>query len=87
MTPMRARDGTAEPRVSVVIATYQRASLLPRLVRALEAQTLTDPFEVVFVDDGSTDGTPKVLEDLASRSAIPITVLGDGRNRRQAAAR
>ena len=87
MTPKRVRDGTAEPRVSVVIATYQRASLLPRLVRALEAQTLTDPFEVIFVDDGSTDGTPQVLEDLASRSAIPITVLGDGRNRRQAAAR
>lgn len=75
------------PAVSVVIATYQRAALLPRLVRALEAQTFAEPFEVIFVDDGSTDRTRDVLTDLTRRSRLPITVLGDGVNRRQAAAR
>lgn len=76
------------PRVSVVIATYQRPKLLPRLVAALEAQTLSkDDFEVIFVDDGSIDETPEVLTALAAKSPLSITIAGDGRNRRQAAAR
>ena len=75
-------------RVSVVIATYNRAGLLPRLVGALEAQTLPpSSFEVIFIDDGSTDGTVEVLADLARSSPLTIQILGDGRNRRQAAAR
>jgi glycosyltransferase involved in cell wall biosynthesis len=87
----RMKRGSANgdaPRVSVVIATYNRAGLLPRLIGALEAQTLpSGSFEVIFVDDGSTDGTVEVLDGLARRSALSIQILGDGRNRRQAAAR
>ncbi|MFY9588474.1 MAG: glycosyltransferase [Actinomycetota bacterium] len=78
---------TAQPNVSVVIATHERAPLLPRLVAALEAQTFNGAVEVIFVDDGSRDDTPRVLADLAARSSLDIRVLGDGRNRRQAAAR
>jgi glycosyltransferase involved in cell wall biosynthesis len=76
------------PRASVVIATYQRASLLPRLIGALEAQTVpSTEFEVVFVDDGSRDGSRELLAQLAAASLLDIRVLGDGVNRRQAAAR
>jgi glycosyltransferase involved in cell wall biosynthesis len=82
-------DGDGEvPKVSVVIATYRRAPLLPRLVAALESQTLPpEDFEVIFVDDGSTDETPALLADLARTSSLSIVVAGDGVNRRQAAAR
>ena len=87
----RMKRGSANgdaPRVSVVIATYNRAELLPRLIGALEAQTLPpSSFEVIFVDDGSTDGTVELLAGLARRSTLSIQILGDGRNRRQAAAR
>lgn len=88
MSP-RAKGRTSRETVdvSVVIATYQRAELLPRLVAALEAQTYEGRFEVIFVDDGSRDRTAQVLEGLSSRSRLDIRVLGDGRNRRQAAAR
>ena len=46
--------------ISVVIPTYNRLPILEKCLRALESQTLhgaLDGFEVVVVDDGSTDGT------------------------------
>jgi glycosyltransferase involved in cell wall biosynthesis len=69
------------PRVSVVVSTHQRARLLPNLVHALESQTL-DPseFEVVITNDGSTDETASVLDDLQRRSQLNMSVLHAERN-------
>ena len=55
---------------SVVIPTYNRRSILEKCLLALEQQVLfseLDGYEVVVVDDGSTDGTPSWLRDEASR--------------------
>ena len=55
---------------SVVIPTYNRRSILEKCLLALEQQILfseLDGYEVVVVDDGSTDGTPSWLRDEASR--------------------
>lgn len=50
---------------SIIIPSYQRRDILERVLDAYERQTPGDlPFEVVVVDDGSTDGT---LEHLAKR--------------------
>ena len=50
------------PRLSVVIPTYNRLEILPRVLRALAAQEETaGGFEVVVVDDGSSDGTADFL--------------------------
>jgi len=50
------------PRVSVVIPARNAASRLPRVLDALAHQTApADLFEVVVVDDGSTDGTADVV--------------------------
>lgn len=54
------------PVISVVVATHNRAHLLPRLVDALDAQDLDSPYEVVIVDDGSTDDTWPTLERMAA---------------------
>ncbi len=62
------------PRASVVVASRNRAHLLPRLVAALEAQEGAPPFEVVIVDDASTDDTPDVLRALASSSPLDLRV-------------
>jgi GT2 family glycosyltransferase len=50
----------------VVVATHDRARLLPRLVDALAAQDLEAPFDVVVVDDASSDDTPAVLDRLVA---------------------
>jgi glycosyltransferase involved in cell wall biosynthesis len=48
-------------RVSVVVPTRNRAAFLPRLLAALGRQTYDD-FEVVIVDDASTDNTWEILQ-------------------------
>lgn len=62
------------PGATVVVATRNRAHLLPRLVAALEAQEGAPPFEVVVVDDASTDDTPAVLASLRDSSPLDLRV-------------
>ena len=59
--------------VSVVMATYNRAELLRRLLRQLDEQTLdASRFEVVAVDDGSKEDTKQALSDLEVGYALTI---------------
>jgi GT2 family glycosyltransferase len=79
-------------RASVIIATKDRAAFLERALASLEAQIGAPSFEVVIVDNGSTDATPSVAE-LAMRSGrIPVRYVyeaepnrGKARNRGVAA--
>ena len=52
------------PHVTVVIPVYQGESRIGRTLERLRAQTFTD-FEVVVVNDGSTDGTSEVVRHAA----------------------
>ena len=52
------------PKVSVIVTTYNRAALLPRAVDSVLAQTYED-FELIIVDDCSTDDTPEVMQSFA----------------------
>jgi len=56
-------DGTPHPFFSVVITTYNRARIVRRCVESCLAQSESD-FEVIVVDDASTDETLQVLERL-----------------------
>jgi len=52
------------PLVSVIIPTYNRSGMLEQALRSVYAQTFKD-FELIVVDDGSTDNTAKVMEKYA----------------------
>ncbi|HOA25840.1 MAG TPA: glycosyltransferase family 2 protein [Aggregatilineales bacterium] len=51
-----------EPRVSVVMATHNRAELLGRALDSVLAQTYRN-FEIIVVDDASRDSTQEVLRE------------------------
>lgn len=72
-TPKRRRtevfeSGPDSPLISVFLPVYNEEPNLPplhaKLTQALDA--LGDSWEIVYVDDGSTDGSLKVLRELAS---------------------
>ena len=60
------------PRVSVVLATRNRRTVLARALASVDAQRFRD-FEVVVVDDGSTDGTADWLR--AAHPAVRLEAL------------
>ena len=64
--PLRSVGGLSAPDLSVVVALYNEASSLEELYRRAVAslEEFGRSFELIFVDDGSTDGTFAILEAL-----------------------
>ena len=53
------------PVISVIIPTRNRLGIVERALRSVARQTFDD-YEVIVVDDGSSDGTPAYLESVRS---------------------
>ena len=58
-----------EQLISIVIPVYNAASYLPDTIRSVEKQTYTD-WELICVDDASTDESLSLLYDHASESLM-----------------
>jgi glycosyltransferase involved in cell wall biosynthesis len=72
-------------KLSVVVATYNRRALLSRVVAEMAKQTLPrEQWELMVVDDGSTDGTESVGAELAKGQGVRYIRQG---NRGASAAR
>jgi membrane-associated phospholipid phosphatase len=77
----------AKPHLSLVIPCYNEAENVPTLLTRVEAAlALTGkPFEVVIVDDGSTDATPRLLHE-AMKTKPWLRVIRMAKNGGQSAA-
>lgn len=79
----------AQPLVSVVIPTYDRAALLRKALESVFAQTWTQ-YEVIVVDDGSTDSTREIIGQWSDRLTYiwqENRGVAEARNRGTSAAR
>lgn len=50
-----------EPKFSIIIPVYNSAKTIPQVLRAVLSQNCSEPFEVIAVDDGSTDDTAQIV--------------------------
>jgi len=75
------------PYLSLVIPAYNEQENIPTLLTRVEAslKQLNRPFEVILIDDGSTDATPRMLDEAMTR--LPwLRVLRMRKNSGQSAA-
>lgn len=56
------------PCISFIVPVYNMERLLPRALRSLRAQTLTD-FEAILINDGSKDGSAALCAQAAAEDA------------------
>ncbi len=59
--PLPELSEIQNPKISVVVCTYNRTELLPTGLAGLMLQTIRDQIEVIVVDDGSTQDTASVV--------------------------
>lgn len=81
-------SGLRRPSFSVTVGlpVYNDAARVPASVASVMNQTWQGEIRLLIVDDGSTDSTPEVLEQMASRYSN-VTVIRHPANRGRAAAR
>src|SRR6266540_1479939 len=65
------------PSVSVVIPTYNRASLLREAIDSVLNQTFND-LELIIVDDGSTDNTEEVVHSFTDHRLMYLKQQNEG---------
>ena len=72
--------------ISIIVPVYDEVENLPLLQGSLDEVLKTYAYEIVYVNDGSTDGSDVVLEGLASKDPEHVRVIEFRRNFGQTAA-
>lgn len=74
--------------ISVIIPTFNRKEYLKKAISALLKQTYPhDRYEIIVVDDYSTDATQRLIEDMAKASDVKITYYANNKAKGQTIAR
>ena len=72
--------GCPRHKISVVVPNYNYARFLPTRLETIIAQTYR-PYEIIFLDDNSTDDSVAVAEAILSKSGLPYRILVNDVNR------
>lgn len=59
-----------QPHISVIVPVYNRANLVERALQSLIEQAVQHPYEIIVVDDGSTDGSAEIAQRLDTRIRV-----------------
>lgn len=73
-------------KVSVIMPVYNAARTLPESLESIRRQVFRD-FELIFVEDGSTDGSVELLEAFAASADFPCHIVSQPQNLGVATAR
>ncbi|MEI7425100.1 MAG: glycosyltransferase family 2 protein, partial [Candidatus Staskawiczbacteria bacterium] len=73
-------------KLSIIMPCYNCQSTLAEAVVSVFVQSLKIPFEIIMVDDGSTDGTQRLILELAQKYPEIKTLIHE-KNRGGGAAR
>jgi GT2 family glycosyltransferase/glycosyltransferase involved in cell wall biosynthesis len=65
------------PKVSIIIVTYNNLKYTKLCINSIFSKTFYPNFEIVLVDNNSTDGTREYLEILAARNSHVTTILNN----------
>lgn len=68
----------AEPEMTVLICTYNRRDTLQRCLASFEDQTARGRYEIVVVNDGSSDGTAELLDGRAQGAPTRVVHQANG---------
>ncbi|MGH9593055.1 MAG: glycosyltransferase family 2 protein [Bryobacteraceae bacterium] len=74
----KSRENTL--RVSVIIPNCNRQDLLGACLRSLARQTYAS-YEVIVVDNGSSDGSVALVEEMAASFPVPLRLIANTENR------
>ncbi len=73
-------------RISVIMPVYNAARTLRESLESIRRQSFRN-FELIFVEDGSTDDSVEILEQFAASADFPCHIVSQGKNQGVAAAR
>ncbi|WP_431065187.1 glycosyltransferase [Methylotuvimicrobium sp.] len=68
---------TRSDKIMVAVCSYNAAHYLPDLLNELVRQNCSIPFEILIVDNNSTDGTYALIDQYAASSSIPIRYVNE----------
>lgn len=61
------------PKISIIVPVYNTEQYLPQCIDSILAQTFTD-FELILVNDGSTDNSGKICDEYAEKDSRIVVV-------------
>jgi len=73
------QSATAKPAVSIIVPTYNRSAFIGEAINSVLQQTFSD-FELIVIDDGSTDSTGEIVDAFKDERLVFIQQENAGRS-------